>query len=150
MSTEGPYPSSYLTYAYDPDLSPQIPAPHAGVLTSIEPDDFMRNMNDRVLSHIVLASAMVPLLRQEPGGSYTIVTGRLGEVCTNAAAAAFTVCNAAVYGVRLALQKECAEKPFRINEVCVHVRACVCVCVCVCAHESARTPLASAEQWLIA
>lgn len=33
----------------------------------------------RVLGQVVLAQALLPLLREDPGSSYTVITGRLGK-----------------------------------------------------------------------
>lgn len=49
-----------------------------GALTTVTAAGFSQAMHDRVLGQILLAQALVPLLRDEAGSSYTVITGRLG------------------------------------------------------------------------
>ncbi len=50
----------------------------SGTVTAITAAGFSRAMQDRVLGHVMLAQAMVPLLKEGPASSYTVITGRLG------------------------------------------------------------------------
>lgn len=88
-----------------------------GALTTVTAAGFSQAMHDRVLGQILLAQALVPLLRDEAGSSYTVITGRLGEMCSMPEGALFAVSNAAVYGAVLALQAELRSRPQRINEL---------------------------------
>lgn len=82
-----------------------------------EQEAFLSVMESRVLSQIILADALFPLLKECTSSSFTIVTGRLGEVCTNAKAALYTIASSCVYGIVQALRKEFEYKPQRINEL---------------------------------
>lgn len=88
-----------------------------GCLTAITPQAFSQAMHDRVLGQITLAQALAPLLREAPGSSYSVITGRLGEHCNMPDGALFSVANAAVYGMVQALQAEFPDRPQRINEL---------------------------------
>lgn len=80
-------------------------------------DDFTTCMKDRVFSQCIMASHLFPLLNPSPSSCYIIVDGRLGEHCTNPNAALYTIVNAAVYGVVLALRKEYEGEQQRIQEL---------------------------------
>lgn len=88
-----------------------------GVLSSVTPEAFNLAMHDRVLGQIVLAQALVPLLKEEAGASYLVITGRLGEHCAMPDGALFSISNAAVYGLVQALQAQLRDKPQRVNEL---------------------------------
>jgi NAD(P)-dependent dehydrogenase (short-subunit alcohol dehydrogenase family) len=80
-------------------------------------NDFSNSMKDRVFSQCIMASHLFPLLKPSPNSCYIIVDGRLGEHCTNPNAALYTIVNAAVYGVVLALRKEHEGEEQRIQEL---------------------------------
>lgn len=88
-----------------------------GNLTTITPAAFIQAMHDRVLGQIVLAQALVPLLKEAPTSCYLVITGRLGEHCNMPDGALFSISNAAVYGMVQALQAELRNKPQRVNEL---------------------------------
>lgn len=87
--------------------------PPFGTMTGLELDDTRRVLEERVLSQVLLAKTLLPLVDD----TYTIVTGRLGECCTWDKTALLTVANAALYGVVSALQEEYASGRPRVIEL---------------------------------
>ena len=51
-----------------------------GTLTEATPETLATAVDSRVAPHLWLAKALLPLLADAPGSSYTVVTGMLGEV----------------------------------------------------------------------
>lgn len=51
-----------------------------GSLTEATPESVYTAVGARVVPHLWLAKALVPLLAERPSSSYTVVTGALGEV----------------------------------------------------------------------
>eukprot|EP00887_Chlorella_sp_A99_P002874 scaffold6.g2874.t1 len=88
-----------------------------GALTDATPEGLQQVLDVKIAPHIYLAKALVPLLRDAPTTSYTVITGMLGEVVPWPSVALTAVANAAVYGAVLALQAELRGKPPRVNEL---------------------------------
>lgn len=88
-----------------------------GLLSTVTREAFDAATHDRVLGQLNLAQALAPLLREDAGSSYTVVTGRLGEQCNMPDGALFCIVNAAVFGMVQALQAELRSKPQRVNEL---------------------------------
>ncbi|KAL4447498.1 hypothetical protein ABPG75_004717 [Micractinium tetrahymenae] len=88
-----------------------------GLLSTVTREAFNTAAHDRVLGQLYLAQALAPLLKEEAGSSYTVITGRLGEHCNMPDGALFCIANAAVYGLVQALQAELRSKPQRVNEL---------------------------------
>lgn len=77
----------------------------------------MDQIKHRAQPHVLLANGLVPLMKQSTASSYTIITGSLGENCFEPRFAAFTIANAAIYGIFQALISEQSASPVRFNEL---------------------------------
>lgn len=87
-----------------------------GPVSSLSSAD-LHDAIDRAVPHLVLAQALLPLMKQESASSYTIVTGLLGENCFMPQFAGITVSNAAIFGLFLAVESENSGKPVRLYEM---------------------------------
>lgn len=87
-----------------------------GTASALTADD-VHSAADRALPHLQLSKVMIPMLCRQPRSSLTFITGLLGERCSMPDCAALTISNATLYGIIRAVEAECAEEPFRINEV---------------------------------
>lgn len=85
----------------------------ASVLT---PADLHKAL-DRATPHLMLAQALLPVMKQAPSSSYTIITGMLGERCFNKDFAALTIANSAIYGIVQAIKAEIEQRPVRLYEM---------------------------------
>jgi NAD(P)-dependent dehydrogenase (short-subunit alcohol dehydrogenase family) len=87
-----------------------------GPLTEQDYKEFSSGIHDRAGCHFVAAKAFLPAMKDIEGASYLIVTGAAGEKCFSAASSVTTVGTAALFGICLALRKECEKAAIRVNE----------------------------------
>eukprot|EP01113_Clastostelium_recurvatum_P011838 TRINITY_DN16075_c0_g1_i1.p1 TRINITY_DN16075_c0_g1~~TRINITY_DN16075_c0_g1_i1.p1 ORF type:complete len:249 (+),score=83.17 TRINITY_DN16075_c0_g1_i1:81-827(+) len=76
------------------------------------------SFRDKVVSHHATVRHFYPLLlkSKNPSPSFTFMTGASGEMCFDVRASLMTICNAATFGLVLALQKEAESTKVRVNE----------------------------------
>jgi len=87
-----------------------------GVLTMPvkEVDDALKGS---LIPHFVLAKALIPLIKNTPHSSYTIVTGGAGEKCFVPKMAPTTIKNAALFGLIQSIFAETEKDVIRVNEL---------------------------------
>lgn len=72
-------------------------------------------------SQFLVAKAFVPVLRNRPGASYTVVTGAAGEMPVPDAGFVVTAA-AGLFGLSIMLRAEHQDDPFRLNEFRINCR----------------------------
>jgi NAD(P)-dependent dehydrogenase (short-subunit alcohol dehydrogenase family) len=86
-------------------------------------DEFRKALDCLVTSHFVVARTFLPLLVKKNGGSYTFVTGRVGEFCANPELGVSTVAASALFGLVLACKAEAKKhKGVTVNEARIGIR----------------------------
>ncbi|KDD76395.1 hypothetical protein H632_c242p1 [Helicosporidium sp. ATCC 50920] len=77
-----------------------------GPLSMLTQQEYLRTISIRAWSQTLAARWLGPLLKNDPSSTYMVVTGKLGEKCTGANLAAYSIASATVYAVVSALRAE--------------------------------------------
>jgi len=93
-----------------------------GGITTYSVAKLEEQLRDSLFAHFVLAKATIPLIRNHPKASYTLVTGGAGEICFVPTVSPTTIKNAAQYGLALSLFSETEKEPIRVNELRIQMQ----------------------------
>jgi NAD(P)-dependent dehydrogenase (short-subunit alcohol dehydrogenase family) len=86
-------------------------------------DELRKMLECVVMVQYIAAKVFLPLLAKNKKGSYTIVTGRIGEACPKAEHGFSTIGSSALFGLVLALKAEAKMHPgVVVNEARVGIR----------------------------
>jgi NAD(P)-dependent dehydrogenase (short-subunit alcohol dehydrogenase family) len=91
-------------------------APNAAV-SQMTPELFHEMALLKVFPVLYAAQFLIPLLKNDPSCSFTVVTGGLGEICLAPPLALTTLANTNEIGIVLGIQSEQKLKKFRVNEL---------------------------------
>jgi NAD(P)-dependent dehydrogenase (short-subunit alcohol dehydrogenase family) len=91
-------------------------APNAAV-SQITPELFHAMALVKVFPVLYAAQFLIPLLKNDPSCSFTVVTGGLAQVCFAPPLALTTLANTNEVGIVLGIQSEQKLKKFRVNEL---------------------------------
>jgi 3-oxoacyl-[acyl-carrier protein] reductase len=93
-----------------------------GALREIDLDAFHAALHEYAGSHFVAMRALLPLMEDRAGASYTIISGVAGEQLFDLAWGPVSVGAATLFGLSMVTRAEYAEKPLRVNELRVGMR----------------------------
>eukprot|EP01121_Diplochlamys_sp_Union-15-3_P002032 TRINITY_DN1175_c0_g1_i5.p1 TRINITY_DN1175_c0_g1~~TRINITY_DN1175_c0_g1_i5.p1 ORF type:complete len:248 (-),score=53.53 TRINITY_DN1175_c0_g1_i5:32-775(-) len=93
-----------------------------GVTTKQPYEEFLNALHDFAGSHFVVAKYFLPLVANQEGSSYTIITGGAGESPLNAESGFVTIGASALFGLYLALRAEFKQSPVKLNELRIYIR----------------------------
>jgi len=86
-------------------------------------DEFQKMLECVVTVQFIAAKVFLPVIAQNQKGSYTIVTGRIGEACPKAEHGFTTIGSSALFGLVLALKAEAKMHPgVVVNEARIGIR----------------------------
>jgi NAD(P)-dependent dehydrogenase (short-subunit alcohol dehydrogenase family) len=91
-------------------------------LREIGLDDFRAALHEYCGSHFVAMRALLPLIEDCAGASYTIISGVAGEQLFDVAWGAMSVGAASLFGLSMVTRAEYADRPVRVNELRVGMR----------------------------
>lgn len=91
-------------------------------LRELDLDGFRAALHEYCGSHFVALRALLPLIEQRAGASYTIISGVAGEQLFDLSWGAVSVGAASLFGLSMVTRAEYAEEPVRVNELRVGMR----------------------------
>ncbi len=92
-----------------------------GVPTSQPYSELLNCFHDLCGSHFIFLRKFLPMIKERQGTSYTIITGGAGGFLANAESGFTTVAQSALWGLSLAVRKECEKSPVRVNEARISI-----------------------------
>jgi NAD(P)-dependent dehydrogenase (short-subunit alcohol dehydrogenase family) len=91
-------------------------------LRELDLDAFRAVLHEYCGSHFVAMRALLPLLEDRAGASYTIISGVTGERLFDLSWGPVSVGSASLFGLSMVTRAEYAEKAVRVNELRVGMR----------------------------
>lgn len=91
-------------------------------LREIDLDQFQAALHEYCGSHFVAMRALLPLMEDRAGASYTIISGMAGEQLFDLAWGPVSVGTASLFGLSMVTRAEYADKAVRVNELRVGMR----------------------------
>lgn len=85
-------------------------------------EDFRAALHEYCGTHFVAMRALLPLIEEREGASYTIISGVAGEQLFDMAWGAMSVGAASLFGLSMVTRAEYADRPVRVNELRVGMR----------------------------
>jgi NAD(P)-dependent dehydrogenase (short-subunit alcohol dehydrogenase family) len=93
-----------------------------GRLRDLDLAGFQQAIHEYCGSHFVARQALLPLLEESGGGSYTFISGGVGEHVFDLDWGPVSVGAAALFGLSMVTRAEAADTPVRVNELRISTR----------------------------